>query len=95
MPTLQIEHLVRDYDTWKQAFDSDPVGRRQGGVRSYRISRLVEEPLHVLIELDFESVDEAASFAERLRAMWADVGERLGLESPTARIVEHAERVDY
>jgi hypothetical protein len=33
MTTLQIEHGVRDYDAWKQAFDSDPVGREAGGVR--------------------------------------------------------------
>lgn len=34
MPILQIEHTVRDYDAWKQAFESDPVGRKQGGARS-------------------------------------------------------------
>ena len=33
MPTLQIEHAVRDYDSWKAAFDSDPVGREQEGDR--------------------------------------------------------------
>jgi len=93
--TLQIEHRVRDYDAWKQAFDSDPVGRQAGGVRSYRISRLVDDPLHVVIELDFESISEAEAFGDRLRAMWANVGDRLGLEGPTARIVEHVERVDY
>jgi len=26
MPTLQIEHGIRDYEAWKSAFDSDPVG---------------------------------------------------------------------
>jgi hypothetical protein len=26
MPTLQIEHSVRDFDSWKAAFDSDPAG---------------------------------------------------------------------
>jgi len=95
MPTLQIEHRVRDYEAWKQAFESDPVGRKAGGVRSYRISRLADDPLHVLIELDFESLAEAEAFGDRLRAMWSNVGERLGLERPTARVVEHVERADY
>jgi hypothetical protein len=36
---LQIEHGARDYEAWKQAFDSDPVGREAGGVRRYRIMR--------------------------------------------------------
>ena len=26
MAILQIQHAVRDFDRWKQAFDSDPVG---------------------------------------------------------------------
>jgi hypothetical protein len=95
MPTLQIDHRVRDYDTWKQAFDSDPVGREAGGVRAHRISRLADDPQYVVVELDFESHGEAEAFAEKLRALWAEAGPRLGLESPTARVLEHVERVDY
>jgi hypothetical protein len=33
MHVLRIEHPVPDYDAWKEAFDNDPVGREQGGVR--------------------------------------------------------------
>ena len=95
MTSLHVDHRVGDYDAWKQAFDSDPVGRRAGGVRSYRISRLADDPQHVLIELDFDTPAEAEAFARRLRELWSSAGERLGLESPTARIVEHVERVDY
>ena len=29
MPTLRVEHGVRDWDAWKQGFDNDPVGREQ------------------------------------------------------------------
>jgi hypothetical protein len=27
MYILRIEHPVSDYDAWKAAFDSDPIGR--------------------------------------------------------------------
>jgi hypothetical protein len=27
---LRIDHETADYDQWKSAFDSDPVGRREG-----------------------------------------------------------------
>jgi hypothetical protein len=37
--SILIEHGARDYEAWKQAFDSDPVGREAGGVRRYRIMR--------------------------------------------------------
>jgi hypothetical protein len=29
MTILQIAHGVRDYEAWKQAFNSDPVGARE------------------------------------------------------------------
>ena len=91
MPILQIEPKVRDFDGWKQAFDSDPVGRQQGGVRRYRIARLADDPNHVLIELEFDSQDEAERFRSGLQELWGRVGDRLGLEGPQARIVETVE----
>jgi hypothetical protein len=91
LPTLQIEHRVRDYETWKTAFDGDPVGREAGGVRSYRIARQADDPRRVIIDLDFDSSAQAEAFRERLQGLWASAGERLGLESPSARIVDVVE----
>jgi hypothetical protein len=91
MPVLQIEHPVRDFEAWRRSFDRDPVGRAAGGVRSFRILRPVDDPGYVLIELDFETEGEAASFLEKLRAMWVEAGPRLGFESPRTRIVEVVE----
>jgi hypothetical protein len=93
MPTLQIEHGVRDYESWKAAFDSDPVGREEGGVRSYRILRPADDPRFVIIDLEFATIDEAEAFRKKLRQMWDDIDARLGLESPRARIVDVVERV--
>ena len=91
MPILQIEHKVRDYDRWKEAFDSDPVGREQGGVRRYRIARLADDPNHVLIELEFDTQGEADTFRSGLQQLWGRVGDQLGLEGPQARILETVE----
>ena len=54
MTILRIEHAVSDYGTWKAAFDSDPAGRAQSGVRRYRIMRPVDDPHYVMIDLEFE-----------------------------------------
>ena len=91
MHVLRVDHRVRDFDAWKLVFDSDPVGREAGGVRAYRVARPADDPNHVLVDLDFESAGEAEAFAERLRAIWVDAGPRLGLESPTARVLEVVE----
>ena len=88
MHILQIEHRVNDFDTWKQAFDSDPVGRQQGGVLRYRILRPTDEPNHVIVDLEFDDSSEAEAFRSRLRELWSRVEGNLGLESRQARIFE-------
>jgi hypothetical protein len=54
-----------DYDTWKSMFDSDPAGRKQTA-KGHRVMRSVENPNEVFVRVDFDSVDEARSFRERL-----------------------------
>ena len=34
MTTLRLEHAISDFDLWKSAFDRDPIGREQLGVRA-------------------------------------------------------------
>jgi hypothetical protein len=88
MHILRIEHPVRSYDAWKQAFDSDPVGRAQGGVRGYRVLRAVDDASFVLIDLEFDDVGTAETFLARLRELWARVDV---MYDPTGRIVEVVE----
>jgi hypothetical protein len=95
MPILQIEHAVRDYDAWKQAFDSDPVGREQGGVRRYRVLRPTDDPNYVMVDLEFDTASEAEAFRTALRELWGRVGSDLGLQDPQARIVEAVESEGY
>lgn len=95
MPILRIEHRVADYDAWKQAFDNDPAGREQSGVRSYSILRPIDEPNHVMIDLEFTSAAEAETFLAAMREVW-DVVEPAGLiAGPQARIVEAVETKVY
>jgi hypothetical protein len=95
MPILQIEHAVRDYAAWKSAFDGDPVGREQGGVRRHRVLRPTDDPSYVLVELEFDNAGEAEAFRTALRDLWARVDSELGLEGPQVRIVETVETREY
>jgi hypothetical protein len=63
---LQIEHQIRDFDAWKEAFDCDPVGREQGGVRRYRVLRPVVDPNYVMVDLEFDSPSETEAFRAAL-----------------------------
>jgi hypothetical protein len=91
---VHIEHPVRDYDTWKAAFDSDPIGRKRMGVRSYRICRLEDDPLQVTIDLEFVDLGSARTFRTALDRMWASPSAQAALGgAPSARIEEVTESV--
>ena len=92
---LYIEHAVRDFDAWKRAFESDPVGREQNGVRSYRILRAAEDPNFVVIELEFERTDEAEAFAGKLRELWGRVSDDLGLVGRELRVLDSVDAREY
>ena len=55
MPTVQIEHPIRDFDAWRAAFDRDPARREASGVRRYRVARPVDDAHFVIVDLDFDT----------------------------------------
>jgi hypothetical protein len=90
MYILRIEHPVPNFEGWKKAFDSDPVGREKSGVRRYQILRAVDEPNYVMIDLEFETVSQAEALLAAMRVIWGRV-EGTIMMSPQARIVERVE----
>lgn len=94
MPILRIEHPVPDFDGWKQAFDSDPVGRERSGVRRYRILRDMDNPNYVMIDLEFDSKAEAEALLAAMRGIWSRVQGQI-MRDPQARIVEVVESKEY
>ena len=97
MHLLQIEHSIRDFDTWKAAFDRFSDKRRQSGVRRYQVLRPTDDPNYVIIELEFDSPSEAESF---LAALWRNVWSSQEtapalLGEPQTRIVEAVEVREY
>jgi hypothetical protein len=92
MPTLRIEHSVPNYDAWKRAFDSDPADRKGHGVSSYQISRSVEDPLYVMIDLEFDTHANAEGLLGVMQGVWAGPGKDV-MRNPQARIVDIVERV--
>ena len=94
MYILRIEHPIGSYEGWKQAFDSDPVDRKQSGVLRYRILRPVDDPNYVMIDLEFNTVREAEALLNAMRAVWSRVTGKIVMD-PQARIVAAAETVEY
>ena len=94
MVTVQIEHPIRDYSSWRAAFDRDPAGRQSAGVRRYRVSRPVDDPKYVLVDLEFDSAVAAARFVATMRGIWQQVEGTL-IDGPRVRIVECIDEHTY
>ncbi len=71
MNSLLIRNTVRDYDSWKAAFDKYERFREEHGVRSYRVLRTVDDPSDVQVVLDFDDQSAATEFRGRLEQILA------------------------
>ncbi|MGD9933066.1 MAG: hypothetical protein AB7T37_05040 [Dehalococcoidia bacterium] len=94
MYVLKIEHPVPDFEGWRQAFESDPVGREKSGVRRYRVLRDVENPNYVTIDLEFDTQEAAQGLLDAMRVVWGRV-EGTVMTNPLARISESVESREY
>lgn len=94
MYILRIEHSVPDFDGWKQAFDTDPVGREKSGVRRYRIFRPIDDANYVIIDLEFDTASQAEALLAKLRVLWGWVEGQI-MMNPQVRIVEAVETKEY
>ncbi|HRP32926.1 MAG TPA: hypothetical protein PKV73_13590 [Agriterribacter sp.] len=92
MIVLQIEHPVPDFNEWKMAFDNDPLSRKQAGVRRYRIFRLHSDPGYVIVELEFDRIEDAEQMHEALKKLWNQVSGKI-MSGPQSRIFETIESV--
>lgn len=94
MLILQIEHLVQDFTGWKKAFDNDPLNRKQSGVRSYRIFKTIANPNDIIVELEFDNIQEAEKMHEKVKQLWARVEGNV-MMNPQSRIIETIESIEY
>ncbi len=94
MYVLRIEHPVADFDGWKKAFDSDPIGRERSGVRRYRILRSIDESNEVMVDLELDTLEQAERLLVSLQKLWGRVQGTV-MMAPRARIVESVETKEY
>ena len=64
--TLHLENTVHDFTEWKAVFDKFERFRADRKVRAYRVSRGVDEPAKVVVDLDFDSIADAEEFRDVL-----------------------------
>lgn len=90
MVTLRIEHKIANYDGWKKAFDSDPINRKQSGVKCYRIYRPIDDDNFVVIDLDFDNAEQANTARIALQNIFPKIEGSLifGVQLKTFNMIE-------
>ncbi len=90
MATLHIEHPISDLKTWLTAFGRFAEARQRGGVRAHRIYQPVDDDKYILIDLDFDSIEEAEGFKRSLELnVWSSREASPGLAgTPQARVLK-------
>jgi hypothetical protein len=94
MTVLQIEHHVPNFNGWKKAFDNDPIDRKKSGVKRFRVYRPADDPNYVIIELEFDHIDNAQKALSALKNLWSKV-EGTVMTNPKTRILEVVESKEY
>jgi len=92
MATLHIEHGITDFETWKAAFDRFAEKRQQAGVIAYRIQQPHDNAAYVVLQLDFQTVEQAQAFQQFLESrVWSTIANSPGLAgNPRARVLVDA-----
>lgn len=73
MTTLRIEHRISHFEGWRKAFDNDPINRKQSGVKRYRIYRPADNSNFVIIDLDFDNLEQAQATKTALEKIFPKI----------------------
>ncbi|HYZ75383.1 MAG TPA: hypothetical protein VE641_20050 [Chthoniobacterales bacterium] len=90
MATLHIEHQISDLNTWLTAFANFAEARQKAGVRAQRVYQPIDDNKYVVLDLDFDAVDDAVRFKKFLESnVWSSRDASPGLAgAPQARVLQ-------
>jgi hypothetical protein len=93
MIVLRLEHKAPSYEEWKKTFDSDPINRKQSGVKHYRIYTAIDNPNHVVMEFEFNTLVEAQKVLEALDSFWEKTAGTI-IINPKIQLFDIVESID-
>ena len=89
MTQLFIRHKVKDYDNWKEGFDSVLDFRTSNGAVESQVYRDPDDSNNITVITKFDNIDAAKKFAglPELKEKMTEIGV---LEEPTVFFLEEA-----
>ena len=82
MAYILVQQSVEDFEKWKSLFDEDEPFREAGGSKGGLVLRNADDPNHVTVLLEWDSLESARAFAssDELRERM----QRAGVTGPPA-----------
>jgi hypothetical protein len=80
-----------DFDTFKQQFDSDLLGRKQVA-KGHTMLRGVDNPNEIFVRVEFDSAEDARSFEQKVRG--SDIIRDMTIKVPPT-VTEMADQATY
>ena len=62
MALLVIRHKMKDFATWKKAYDVHADARAAGGLGKGRVTRSVDDPSEIVLLFDVADINKAKAF---------------------------------
>lgn len=90
MASLHIEHPVTDLATWTTAYARFAEMRRTSGVTAESVRHPPDDPNFVVIDLEFDTAEQATAFLDLLRTrVWGVPANSPALVgTPQARVLQ-------
>ena len=89
MAFVLIEHLVGDFETFKQVYLDDGERRRMSGSKGGKVYRAAGDPNNVIIVLEWDDADRAREWAESLELHEAMQWSTSNVATPRVTVLEH------
>ena len=76
MPYLLIRHKVRDFDSWKTAYDQHSSARANAGLTELHLLRTIADPNDIVLLFQADDLERARAFArsDDLKQKMQDAG---------------------
>jgi hypothetical protein len=89
MAVLHIEHPITDLSVWLEAFGRFAPAREAAGVRHERVQQPLDDARWIVVDLDFDTAEQATSFRSFLETVvWSNPEASPALAgTPRARVL--------
>jgi heme-degrading monooxygenase HmoA len=90
MAFVLIEHLVGDFEVFRQVYLDDGERRRISGSKGGKVYRAADDPNNVIVVLEWDDTERAREWAASLELEQAMQWSTSNVSTPRVTVLEHS-----